>query len=151
PLCTPGPRPRSGMEAAAGAHQRAIQRRFILRGNLRGERQESRGPGGTPHPRIIAATDLEITERQGAPAFEPVLSKVLEPAEGNIFIDPLILYDLDGDGLSEIILGCKNLVLWNRGHGQFQRSVLCKQLREVINTCMIADFDGDGLPDFLAA
>jgi len=106
---------------------------------------------GAPRARLIDATDITLLVRSGAPAFQAALAATIEPADGTIFIDPLILYDLDGDGLSDIVLGCKNLVFRNRGHGQFQKETLCPQNHILISTCMIADFDGDGRADFLAA
>ncbi len=147
----PGPPPKSLIYLAAHVNHPAERERFILRGNLRVEWQVPSGEDDAPRPRLMDGTDLKILVRRGEPAFKTALSSILEPEDGSVFIDPLLLYDLDGDGLSEIILGCKNLVFWNRGHGQFQKDTLCQPLHRLINTCIIADFDGDGLADFLAA
>jgi len=150
PQFDPGPPARSVMYLSAHITNPGKTTRLIVRGDLRVEWQEG-SQGGQPVPRLIDASNLEILERQGPGSFQHVFSLAVEPDMGTIFIDPLILYDLDGDGLSEIILGCKNLVLRNLGGGQFRRDVLCKALRGPINTCVIADFDGDGGADFLAS
>ena len=138
-----GPPPRSVIYLEAHVNNPTRQERSILRGNLRVEWGE--GPDGdrTPFARLIDATDLKILSRRGEPAFQAVLAAAIEPLAGTIFIDPLIL--------SEVILGCKNVVLRNNGNGQFQKETLCPQLRSLINAAVIADFDGDGRADFLAA
>jgi hypothetical protein len=63
----------------------------------------------------------------------------------------LILYDLDGDGLSEIILASSNLVFHRRPDGGYERRPLCRHSPGLIFTGVIADFDGDGAADFLCA
>jgi enediyne biosynthesis protein E4 len=151
PQFEPGPPAKSLISIVAHVNNPAKKERLILRGNLTVEWQESSDSHSPPVPRLIDATGLDLLTCQGDSAFQAVLSTQVEPDEGTIFIDPLILYDLDGDGLSEVILGCKNLVFWNRGKGELQKESLCPQLRGLINTCIIADFDGDGLADFLAA
>lgn len=103
-----------------------------------------------PVPELIDASELELLSQTGPPAFQRTLSQEVAPRANPVFIDPLILYDLDGDGLSEIILACRNTVYWNRGQGVFQTGRLCAH-PQTINTGVIADFSGDGAADFLAA
>ena len=147
----PGPPATSIVYLEAHVHNDTGNERFILRGNLRVEWEEGPDPRGARVAARIDATGISVVSRQGDTAFRAALSSTLAPEEGTIFIDPLIVYDLDGDGLSEIILGCKNLVFRNRGHGTFQKETLCRPSRGLIGTCIVADFDGDGLADFLAA
>lgn len=147
----PGPPPKSVFYFSAHLRNTNRDERVAIRGNLRVDWGEAVGPLQKPMPQRINATDVHLLLRQDEPAFDLVLSAIIEPKRGNTFIDPLILYDLDGDGLSEIILGCRNLVLRNHGKGEFQRDMLCPRLQSLINTCLVADLDGDGLADFLAA
>ncbi|MSU22007.1 MAG: CRTAC1 family protein [Pedosphaera sp.] len=99
----------------------------------------------------IDASHLTVKTRRGEPAFRPVLIEKVKPPEKSYFIDPLILYDLDGDGLSEIVLAAKNLVLRRRTGDQFAPETLCRHSTGLIFTGLIADFDGDGAADFLCA
>jgi hypothetical protein len=71
--------------------------------------------------------------------------------EKSHFIDPLILYDLDGDGLSEVILAARNLVFKRQADGGYATRPLCRLSPGLIFTGIIADFDGDGAADFLGA
>lgn len=151
PRFDPGPPARSVMYLSAHISNPSKSTRLIVRGDLQIEWQEGREAGRQPVPRVINASNLEILKREGPTPFQHVFSLDVEPRAGTIFIDPLILHDLDGDGLSDIILGCRNLVLRNRGGGQFRREVFCEAMRELINTCVVADFDGDGAADFLAS
>jgi hypothetical protein len=125
------------------------ERRIIVRGDLHVEWRPDPDPEAAPFPRTITATNLEMLERTGPPVFKHVVAKEIAPAPDSIFIDPLILYDLDGDGLSEIILGCVNQVYWNRGDGRFEPSPLCDQPPLRMNAGLVADFNGDGAADFL--
>jgi ASPIC/UnbV protein/VCBS repeat protein len=124
-------------------------RRIILKGDLSIEWETPADPLEPPFPREIDATHLEMLARSDAPAFAEVVVREFIPHEGTIFIDPLMLHDLDGDGLSEIILGCSNLIFHNRGAGRFDVGPLCAQPPGLINTAVIADFNGDGAADFL--
>ena len=94
-----------------------------------------------PHPQTC----------EGEPGFQLVLNAEASPFEGAQFIDLLILYDLDGDGLSEIILAARNLLFKRGPDGKLQSEPLCQHAPGLIFTGVIADFDGDGHADFLCA
>ena len=98
----------------------------------------------------VDASGLTIKRRTGEPPFKLVLDEEIIPQGQSRTVDPLILYDLDGDGLSEIILAGQNLVYRNRGAFRFEREALCKFPQEFISTALVADFDGDNVADFLA-
>jgi enediyne biosynthesis protein E4 len=104
-----------------------------------------------PRVRRIDASDLRLTARRGPPAFQEVLFEIIEPPGGSYFIDPLIHYDLDGDGLSEVILASGNLVFKRRPDGSFESRDLCRFPGGIIFPGLIADFDADGVADFLCA
>jgi len=128
------------------------QERFVVRGNLLVQWQENRGSNASPFPKRIEVTDLELLQREGARAFDNVLNKDITPDPNANSTDPmLIVYDLNQDGLSEIILATRNLVYWNRSQGQFSAAALCEHPPESILTGVIADFDGDAIADFLCA
>jgi enediyne biosynthesis protein E4 len=98
--------------------------------------------------RRIDASGVAIKSRKGEPVFKSILSEQIAPRQNSRAIDPLIVYDLNGDGLSEIILAGQNLVY--RRHGESYRAEpLCKDSPGAMDTSVLADFDGDGAADFL--
>ena len=99
----------------------------------------------------IDASHLVVQTRPGEPPFRPILTEQITPPEKSHFIDPLILYDLDGDGLSEIILAARNLLYRRRKGDRYEPEPLCRYPPGLIFTGIIADFDGDGVADFLCA
>lgn len=126
--------------------------RYMLEGDLRVSWRK-RSAGDTP-PRIetIDARGLTLKRRVGDPLFEQVFNRVLSSTGGSHALEPvIILYDLDRDGLSEIILATKNALLRNLGDMEFKAIQLVRGGYEMAFTGLIADFTGDGLPDFLAA
>jgi len=104
-----------------------------------------------PAVQRIDASRLVLKTRTGEPPFQPILVETIAPPEKSYFIDPLILHDLDGDGLSEIILAAKNLVYRRQPGGKFESATLCRHSPGLIFSGLIADFDGDGEADFLCA
>ena len=97
----------------------------------------------------IDATGLSIKTRLGEPPFVPILTDRMAAPRNVQSIGPLLLYDLDRDGLSEIVLGVKNLLYRRRGEDRFEAEPLCRHPPGVIYAALIADFDGDGAADYL--
>jgi len=108
-------------------------------------------PTGKPAVKVIDASSLALKTRQGEPAFQLILNEQVAPFEGSHFIDPLLVYDLDGDGLSEIILGGRNLVFRRGQDGTYRSEPLCQHSPGLPFTGIVADFDGAGAADFLCA
>jgi hypothetical protein len=99
----------------------------------------------------LDASRLKLEQRPGEPFFQKILEESFTPSERSPFIDPLIVYDLDGDGLSEILLPTKNVVYRRNGKNQYQPQALCRYPLEFIMTAVVADFDGDAHADLLCA
>src|SRR5207247_3305675 len=125
--------------------------RAILEGDLIVDCASKSLPAELHTVKRIDASRFILKTRHGEPPFQPILVESVTPPEKSYFIDPLILYDLDGDGLSEIILAAKNLVFHRKPDGKFEASLLCRHSPGLICTGVIADFDGDGVADFLCA
>ncbi|MBI4659182.1 MAG: CRTAC1 family protein [Verrucomicrobia bacterium] len=102
-----------------------------------------------PVVRRIDASGLRVKTRRGEVPFQRILLDQFTP-ETPSAVESLVLYDLDGDGLSEIILASKNLVYRWSGNGHLEAEPLCKHAAGSIFTGIIADFDGDGSADLLA-
>lgn len=98
----------------------------------------------------IDASQLVLKSRLGEPFFHLLLDEPMHPFEKSSYADPLILYDLDHDGLSEIILAASNLV-YRRVGDQYRPGNLCKFPPGLITSAVVADFDGDGAADLLCA
>jgi hypothetical protein len=126
--------------------------RAVLQGDLVVEWTPRPSADGPPAAiRRIDASGLTLTTRRGEPPFVPLLTETLTPPENSYFIDPLILHDLDGDGLSEIILAARNVAYHRRQGNRYEPEPLCRHPPGLIFTGIIADFDGDGFADFLCA
>jgi hypothetical protein len=65
-------------------------------------------------------------------------------------VHPLLVYDINGDGLSEILLGGCNRLYLNRGGGSFQLVELCAVPNKLFEVGLVADLTGDGVADFVA-
>ncbi len=128
-----------------------LAKRGILRGDITVQWQPAElTPETLPQPDRIDLTGLEWLERTGAPTFNPASRQDIVPNDGNIFIDPLILYDFNGDGRVEVILGCKNRIYRNLGEGRFKAETLCPKFSETVFNVTLEDLSGDGVVDVVA-
>jgi enediyne biosynthesis protein E4 len=106
-------------------------------------------PAGAPTIESIDASSLSWMSRVGEPPFKLLLAEDIVPIPNSNYIDPLILNDLDGDGLTEIILAGRNLVYLRNPDGSYRQEDLCTPAPGPLSAALIADFDMDGRPDFL--
>ncbi len=105
-------------------------------------------PSDRPQARSIEATDVTVLCRQALPIFEEaaVLDVRLKSRS------PLIAHDVDGDGLSELLSPAENVLFWNRGDFQFDPTQLFDFPPGGPSLAgVMADFTGDGRPDFLGS
>ncbi|MCF7763073.1 MAG: CRTAC1 family protein [Verrucomicrobia bacterium] len=143
---------RSDIEMTLHVSNPRTDGRWIVKGTLKVSWDSPSDPEKAPFPAVIDASHLQITSRQGAPQFDHVVAADFTPERPESrSLDPnLQVYDLDGDGLPEIVLAVENHVFWNRGGGRFQLDQLLTHPLQDLRTGLIADFDGDGTADFLA-
>jgi hypothetical protein len=125
--------------------------RAVLEGDLDVDWGTARMADGHVAVEKMDARRLSIKTRRGGPAFQEILSERITPPEKSRFIDPLLVHDLDGDGLPEIILAAKNLVYRRDNRGGYTSGPLCRFPPGVITAAIIGDFDGDGAADFVCA
>lgn len=124
--------------------------RFIIRGPLQVEWKASKDPSASPVPQSIDTSGLEILFRTGPAPFVTGPPRDITPV-GQFHDQPLLVYDLDGDGQSEIILPARNEVFWNDGTIRFEVKPLLAVPLINVTAAVLADFTGDGHADLLCA
>ena len=127
------------------------KRRIIVRGEL-----GIRWATSAKKPQIAAidASDLYMFIRDGEPAFKTAKVESLKVESGGKLgpasLHPILLHDLDLDGLPEMVVGGFNRVYWNKGEFKFEEKPLCKYPTKHVRAAVFADFDRDGIDDYLA-
>jgi hypothetical protein len=129
----------------------SVKARAMVEGDLAIDWGPKQAGEEFPSVKRVDASRLTLTTRNGAPFFRPILNETIVTADKLASIDPLIVYDLDGDGRSEIILAAKNLVYRRTGEDRYEAQQLCRYPLDLITSAVVADFDGDGFADFLCA
>jgi hypothetical protein len=142
---------RSVFSFSAHLSRPAARERAMLTGDLAVDWVAERPHEPFPWVRRIDASGVEAKTRVGESPFQPVLSHSITPPGKSPYIDPLIVYDLDGDGLSEIILPAANLVYRREGKEDYKSAPLCRFPIHRLTTAIIADFDRDGGADYACA
>lgn len=132
--------------------------RFIVNGKLKVLWDPAHETETLPVPLSLDLTDLTVYTRQG-----PAVFKEITGAEGPAGIvpmgnDTILTYDLNRDGLPEILIPEHNLALWNQGEGRFERRPLIdKPLFDPedntmeVGSAILADLNEDGWPDLVLA
>lgn len=124
-------------------------RRIIVRGDLGIEWKLDAEPGVAR----IDASNLYLLSRDGDPAFEVASVESFTMGKGGVrdpaSIHPLLVQDLNQDGLPEIVIGGFNRVYWNRGGWKFEAKELCEFPTANVRAAVFADFNGDGIDDYL--
>jgi hypothetical protein len=132
------------------------QKRYVVRGDLLVEWAPRPSKNDPPRPRVLDASKMVVLERQGEPVFRrrATLNPWPRAWEARRTL-ALILHDLDGDGLSELILPTSNTVYWNRGNWRFEAASFLAEppadRQSQLMVGLMADLDGDGRTDFLGA
>ncbi len=122
-------------------HAQKGQLRVALRGTLAVHWTETKDADGHYLPGKLVVSEMRREEREGAPGF------VAQPApQGR---GPVLVQDLNHDGLPEIIFPAANALYWNRGKWKFERGKLCEVFPEPLTAAVLADFTGDGVSDLL--
>ena len=117
--------------------------------------------GGLFLPKEIIVKHLTLWKREGAipfqrakvfdPTIDAVNHRYINPSgSDDLQVAPLLVYDLNGDHLPEVILAGANLVYWNQGGLKFKPEPLVAGSRYAFQSAVMADFNGDGFSDMLA-
>ena len=129
---------------------RDANRRIIVRGNLGIEWANSE----KPRVSAIDASDLYMYIRDGDTAFKTAKVESFQVDSGGKLgpasIHPILIHDLNLDGLPEVVIGGFNRVYWNKGDFNFEIGNLCEFPIKHIRAATFADLNGDGHDDYLA-
>ncbi|MDX1564923.1 MAG: CRTAC1 family protein, partial [Phycisphaeraceae bacterium] len=102
-------------------------------------------------PRLVRIKKLNVWDQTGTPAFG--VSNEINPykiTKGNLKrLASVIVHDVTGDGLPELVLPRANLIYHNEGRFKFRGETLCYKPVPLQSPNLLADFDGDGLADLV--
>jgi len=125
-------------------------RRIIVEGELAVDWSDRVDEHGNVLPAGIDATALRVFTRPGPAPFEEAL-RFERPIRGGLSgIHPALVYDLNEDGLLDVIMVGALRVLWNRGEGRFKKAPLVEHPYKLTETGVIADMNGDSHPDLIS-
>ena len=134
----------------AGISNTNTQHRCLLTGPLKVQWKNTDLPQGDINQiEQIDVSLLELVSARTGQPFKLIHEETIKPPENAESIDPLLVYDIDEDGISEIILANKNKLLRYHPEGHFTSSPLCTFHPGLISTAVLADLNGDGITDFI--
>lgn len=137
--------PRSTISFTIHAIRPATRTTLALKGDLE---VKWAADSADPSAESISVSGLTLQERSSGGLFRKLFTAQNEP--GQFASAHLVLvYDLDGDGLSEIILPRWNRVYWNRGGRQFEKVEFLAHPVPLWESGILSDFNGDGVADFI--
>jgi hypothetical protein len=122
--------------------------RYIVQGKFGVAWRAEKSPEGHFVPDTIDASEFEILERHDTGGFELILN---DKSNGRQLGSNITAYDLDGDGLSEIIVPYINAIYRNEGSGRFRRETIADVAPEEATAALMADLDNDAIADLLVA
>jgi len=130
--------------------QPSTQTRLSIEGPITVKWRPEKTKSQHPRAESVDVSTLRILKRTGKPAFEKWFT--LDPSipDKPSGIHPLLIYDLDGDGDSEIVaVGC-NTVIERNDKGSFATKAFLRNWERFHETGLLADVNGDAHVDFLA-
>ena len=87
--------------------------RLVVKGKLGIEWEEQLNGSDLPVPNIIDASEIQLLEHVGKPAFKRITKVLVDVpvVDPSIIIQPLVVFDVNHDRLPEILIGGCNFVL----------------------------------------
>lgn len=137
--------PRSTISFALHAEKKAIKATYAVKGDLLVQWVRE-----APIPQIesLSLSKLSLQQRGDEGLFRQVFRAV--PGEDDIASSfPILVYDLNNDGRSEIILPRWNRVYWNQKNRSFKEEDFLAHPLEFYESAVLSDFDNDGVVDFI--
>ncbi len=124
--------------------------RIAVQGRLRIVWSRQRDGEKRPVFDTIDATDVMVFQRTGPAAFEEILTVDPSSSGTPAGVQPILVYDLNGDGRSEIVAAGCNRKYVNLGGGKFEQRTFLWSPTTFFELGVLADFTGDGAADFLS-
>ena len=153
----PGETPESAMNMLLLVENKTRGEKYVIKGDLAIKWSDKKDSFGHYIPDVIDASGVLLTSWKGPTVFKEMLTffrddKSTVPSSARKPSLVVLAYDLNGDGLSEIICPGLNRMYWNRGKGVFEPvSLRGDGDTSIVTAGLIADLTGDGLPDLLCA
>jgi hypothetical protein len=132
----------------------ASQRRIQVKGELGVTWTDFQTWDKTPYPGTIEVRKTQVLEQTGDPLFKEILEVNPLKMEPQVYpkVGPVLVYDLDRDGLPEVVLAGSNLLYKNKGGGNFEKAEFLKETKlPHMDAAILGDFNGDGHIDFITA
>ncbi len=130
--------------------QASTETRLAIDGPITVEWAKDRDESGDPVPHSVDASKLRLLSRQGKPAFEKWYTLAPSQPGKPAGVHPILLYDLDHDGQTEVVAAGCNQVLSLGKDRAFASKPFLSDWERFHETGLLADITGDGQVDFLA-
>lgn len=127
-----------------------LTQRVVVQGRLNATWARERDAENRPILATVDATDVAVFTRRGPAAFEEILTVDPSASGTPSGVQPVLVYDLNGDGLSEIVAAGCNQKFVNLGGGKFEEKKFLWAPSKFFELGVIADFTGDKAADFLS-
>lgn len=141
---------RSVVSTVINLEHAATSRRAVLKGDLGIAWTNKRDVNNHPVIDSLDASNFVLIQRSGKLAFKHWFTS--DPREirreTHPRAQPILVYDVDNDGLNDVITAGCNLIWRNRGNGKFEQDKLFLKPKDIPTCAVIADFNGDGHADF---
>ena len=130
------------------------KRRVMVSGELGVEWTTFQTWDKTPFPGKLTVRKAKFSEQTGNPLFASMAH--IDPRkvapENYPRVSPVLVYDLNNDGLPEVVMAGCNLLYWNAGKGNFRQEPFLKDVIMPLQEAgILADFTGDGRVDFISS
>jgi hypothetical protein len=119
--------------------------RIIADGRILVVWKDEKSTDGIYVPDTIEVTELEILQRQGEPLFKRLGSFDIPPQKRG----PVLAYDLDMDGYSEILMPTTNQIAWNNQGNGYRLESLNPVTITSCRSAVLGDFDRNGTTDLV--